>query len=217
MKGESKSLGGGFENPTDNWHLFEIDSDIGFSEDKDTKEATNRLTVRLLVIEDETEEGRSAKPGFRLDKPGGRKGLATMIWFSKMSVPIEKKYKLEDGPALSEQDWGNKYLDITSDNKAQRELAQKIVNAFIAKAPGKTFHAETKQKKSSYEKDGQTIPTVYINFPELRFTDDKEIKKKIKDRLAGNPTTPAPVETSSGAPASSTDGGTTDDDDWPDE
>ena len=211
MKGEKKSLGGGFENPSDGWHLVEIDSDIAFSEKKDTKEATDRLVMRLLVIEDETEKGASTRQGFDLSTPGGREGLATIIYWCKLSGPIEKKYGLKDGPDLSEQEWGNKYLDIKSDDDEIRELSVKIVNAFIAKGPGKSLHVKTKSRKGSYtDRDtGEKVPTTYINLVDLALTSDADVKKEIKARLAGS-SKPAPA---AAAATPATPAG--DDDEWP--
>lgn len=217
MKQTKEGLGGGFENPSDNWHLFEIAEEIKFSLKKGTEEATNRLTMRFIVIEDETEKGNSTFQGFDLGKAGGREGLAILMGYIKLIDPIEKKYKIvAEAKEMSEQEWGNAYLDITSDNQETRELSQKIVNAFIAKAPGKTFYGLVKSRPGKYKDpdSGQMVDTTYVDIPKMRFTGDEEIKKEIKARLEGKTgkqkPTPAAAASGGGSPDA-------DDDDWPDE
>jgi len=183
MKRTKEGLGG-FELPSDNMHLFEIQDDIGYIE-KDGV-ATNRLSFRLAIADDETESS-SCFQRCDLGTSGGREALACILLNIKMAEPMEKKYKLEGAEKMTEQQWGNAFLDITSKDAEAKEIAGKLVNAFVAKGPGKTFYAESKVRKSTYidKQTGEKKESTNVNLPVMRPNDDAEAKKIVKDRLSG--------------------------------
>ena len=216
MKQTQEGMSGGFEHPSDNWHMLEIGEDIKFQMEKGEEKASNRLSIKFVVVEDDSENGNSFFQNYDLSKAGGQKALAILLLWCKMAAQIEKKYKLEADTDLPEKDWGAKYLDITADDNKQRELAQKIVNAFIAKGPGKTFYALTKAKKNEWKdkETGEPREGINVNMPKMRFNNDEEIKKEIKDRLSGKTgdSKPAPA-----AAAASGKSGADDEEEWPED
>jgi hypothetical protein len=194
--------------------MLEIGEDIKFQTKKGSEEATNRLSVKFTVVEDESEEGNSFFQNYDLGKPGGQKALAILLLWTKMAAQIEKKYKIEKEAAdLSEKEWGTKYLDITAEDDTQRALAQKIIHAFIAKGPGKTFYAQTKAKPNSWiDKDsGEKKEGVNVNMPKMKFNTDSETKKEIKDRLDGKTGEQKPP------PAAAAPADTKDEEPWPED
>ena len=78
MKQTMEGLGGGFDHPSDNWHMLEIAEDVGYVEDKDTKEATTRLSVKFTVVEDDSENGAAFWQRFDLSKGGGQRAFASL-------------------------------------------------------------------------------------------------------------------------------------------
>ena len=201
MKGESKSLGGGFEHPSNGWHAFEIDDGIEFTKDKDGA-ATSTLVVPMFVIDDDEEEGRKVFPRFDLTDKRGLKGLATLLYWSKLYSAIEKNFKITDGADLDEEAWGVKFLKVDDS-----EQAAKIVDALISKLPGKSIFAET-SKRTVPMKDRddptQTRDVTFCNVGPIRNYGDKEVLSKMKEKKGAG-----------GKPASEVKEDSTGTEDWP--
>jgi len=188
MKGESDSLGGGFDNPSNGWHAFEVEDGIEFTKDKDGA-ATSTLVCSMSVIDDDAEEGRRVFPRFDLTDKRGLKALATLVYWTKLHAAIEKHFKITDGAGLKEEAWGAKYLCVEDS-----EQASKIVDSIISKMPGKSVFAKT-QKREVMVKDRddptKKVPMTFCNVVKLRHYGDKEVMAEIKGKKTEGGGTPA--------------------------
>ena len=193
MRGEKDTLSGGFDNPSDGWHFFEIDSEVNFMEDATTKEATKVLVMFFSVIDDEVEEGRRVRQGFDLGTPKGKEALAALLYWCDLAPKIEQNLKLEDGPELSELLWGNKYLDPDT------AIGAKVIRAVFQKGPKRKFAGKTQERKGTgKDKTGQSVDRMYCNLIKLRKYGDKEVLAEIKKQRKGEPPAAAKSQTETG-------------------
>lgn len=140
MKPERSSLGG-FENPSEKWHSFEIGDDVAFMKRRDEDgnqldELSDTISFPCVVIEDDEEKGRQCFVNCDLSKQGGRTSCARFLYFIKLAPILEKDFNMKED--LNEKEWGEKYLN--PDN----EKCQKVFDAIVTKAPGKSFDGEIK-------------------------------------------------------------------------
>lgn len=199
MKEARDNFGGSFENPTDGWHVCEIDDGIEFVKDRETKEATSTLLMRFNVVDDSEEEGRSVFQRFDLADERGQQNLAALLYWIKMDKAIEKNFKINDGDQLDEKEWGAKYLCVDEDEKAA-----KIVDAIIAKAPGKSVMLKTKNRVVQVAKRDnpkEKEDREFCNIIKLARVGDEKATAEMKAQKGGNKeahkkSSPPPAEAS---------------------